>query len=92
MATIKVQVLTEEQKYALADRLVKLYSFTAKYLADKSNRAKAFGVVINTADSNGETLQSKFGAEQATHITNLVFRRLNQNNNQLKVSFDSLVK
>ena len=85
-------MLTAEQKYMLADKIAKLYSFSASYLAEKSTRSKAYGVVINTPDSNGETLQSKFGIEQANHITNLVFRRLNQDNNKLSVSFDSLVK
>ena len=92
MAKVKFKVLSNEQKYVLADNIAKLYKFTAQYLADKSTRAKAYGVVINTPDSNGETLQSRFGEEQANHIVNLVFRRLNQTHNKLSVSFDSLVK
>ena len=85
-------MLSNEQKYVIADKLAKLYSFSASYIAEKSTRAKAFGVIINTPDANGETLQSRFGEEQASHITNLVFRRLNTQNNKLSVTFDSLVK
>lgn len=91
MAKVKVTMLSNEQKYVLADTLARLYSFSASYLADKVTRSKAYGVVINTPDSAGETLQSKFGEEQASHIVNLVFRRLNTQNNKLTVSYDSLV-
>ena len=92
MAKIKVTMLSNEQKYILADTIAKLYSFSSEYISNKVTRAKAFGVIINTPDSNGQTLQSKFGEEQANHITNLVFRRLNTQNNKLSVTFDSLVK
>ena len=92
MAKVKVTMLSNEQKYLLADTIAKMYSFSASYLADKVTRSKAYGVVINTPDSAGETLQSKFGEEQASHITNLVFRRLNTQNNRLSTSFDSLIK
>ena len=74
MAT-KFQILSNEDKYAIADKLAKAYaSFKKDYVVN--NHSSVFGVVINTENKIGETLKAKFGEDAAVHITNLVIRRL----------------
>ena len=65
--SIKFQILSNEDKYKLADSLAKLYaSFKKDYVT--ANHSKVFGVVINTENSSGQTLQDKFGEDNAVHI------------------------
>lgn len=68
-----------ERKFEIADALAFQYkrTMTAQDVAEK--RDSLFGVIINTPNSKGETLVSKVGDEDATHITNLVLQRLEQN-------------
>ena len=73
--SIQFQVLSNEDKYAIADKLAKAYnSFKKEYVVN--NHSKVFGVVVNTPNKLGETLTNKFGEDNAVHITNLVLRRL----------------
>jgi hypothetical protein len=71
----KTQVLTNENKYVVADAMTKdLKSHIAPTVLD--DRKVLFGIVINTTNANGLTLTDVFGEENAVHITNLVIQRL----------------
>lgn len=66
--------LTIKVKYTIADAMAP--SFQSLRLVDKRS---AFGVVINApVKFNGvlSSLKSKFTEDEATHITNLVLRRV----------------
>ena len=71
--------LTNEQKYAIADKIALGYGKSLdRLISGDSKRYIAFGIIINTANANGETLSSKLGEDDATHVTNLVIQRLSQ--------------
>lgn len=72
----KVQALTNEQKYAIADAMTKdLKGHIAQSVVD-GDRKVLFGIVINTMNGEGKTLTDVFGEEDAIHIVKLVISRL----------------
>ena len=71
----KTPVLTNENKYVIADAMTKdLRTHIAPTVLE--DRKALFGIVINTMNASGKTLQDVFGEEDAIHITNLVIQRL----------------
>ena len=78
MAT-KTVGMTDDKKFELADKLaqaVKGVECNKIGGYDKTYRNYVFGVIINIKNAKGKTLVDVFGEDEATHITNLVIRRL----------------
>ena len=75
MAKQTFKVLTDEQKYKVADVLSAQYKDAFDFSTENGSKY-AFGVIIHSK-VNGQELIVLFGEEQAVHITNLVKRRLN---------------
>jgi hypothetical protein len=67
---IKIKVLSNEQKYILADNIARLFK------EFKGDRNDLFGLVINLKDETNHSLKEIFGEEQSSHITNLTIRRV----------------
>jgi len=67
---IEFKILSNENKYALADAIAKIYKDF------RGTRNDLFGLVINLKDDSNHSLKETFGEEQSSHITNLVARRI----------------
>ena len=55
---------------------------------DKVPRGKAFGVIINTKNADGETLQAKFGEKKAIKLTVKTLEGLGYSGRQTPVTVD----
>ena len=65
--------MTKSQQNSLVKTLVGLYS---SINIEKISRSTAFGIVINTINKDGESLQSKLGEKVAKRVTNRVLDEL----------------
>lgn len=75
MSTKQKNTMTNEAKYVVADAMAKdLKNHVAPTVLE--DRKTLFGIVINTMNASGKTLQDVFGEEDAIHITNLIIQRL----------------
>lgn len=69
-------VLSNEQKYVIADAMSKdLKGHIAPSVLD-GDRKVVFGIVVNTTNTQGKTLIDVFGEDDGIHIVNLVIQRL----------------
>lgn len=94
MAKIKFKVLTNNQKYLLADTFAAL--FPVKQYTENIHGKYIFREVCNLRDDSNTILTEQYGEEQSYHIANLVKRRLFNlfNNEEVRFvgNFDSLLE
>jgi hypothetical protein len=82
---IKFKVLSDENKYSIADAIAKGFNAT-QYKTMEHNTL--FGIIINLVDDTNKSLIQIVGEDNASHITNLAIRRIQQpSNNKFIGSF-----